>query len=511
MSSTATGGAACATAGGSRRRWLSTTAAATSLSLRPLCWEWSRSISKAGSAAIEWRAIRIPSPARSSPAARTPLQALVLAEALQGDVDRALQLLRGAVDDVGEHASLRRLVHVAGIAGVQDRNHRAGGLADDLGDQLESVVGARPEPDQCDVGMLPGRDLPDLLDVDLTGDHVMPQPDHHLRQQLQPIAPLARDQDTQMLGCGLGHGYTKALIAARSSWSPIALVRSSIALIASSGTRRRRQPRRLKRTDSASGTSGDPPYIGPSTRPPRIRDQEAGRPSEVDARARQLQRRYPSHLFPLGEHPITRPRDSTTKNRSAARTTTPPSKWAGATTNWSALRCLSATAGTLPRQLGLAHSQRRPETRPMRSRFQARRASLSASRLDRIHSRRARFESVDGGPGRTAVGAARTAPPRVGTATPGTSTMAPPVIEQIADHAGWAGRYCSNPHACGRTSRRTPWRRAPTGTPQRRILVAPRVHDPSTSVLELPGHRAVRQEARATLCARRFIELASSR
>src|SRR5579859_1974666 len=45
---------------GRRSRSLSTTAAATSLSLRPLCWEWSRSISKARLAAIEWRAIRIP-------------------------------------------------------------------------------------------------------------------------------------------------------------------------------------------------------------------------------------------------------------------------------------------------------------------------------------------------------------------------------------------------------------------------------------------------------------------
>src|SRR4029079_7888419 len=44
--------------GGRSRRWLSTTAAATSLSLRPLFWEWSRSRSNAPSALIEWRAIR---------------------------------------------------------------------------------------------------------------------------------------------------------------------------------------------------------------------------------------------------------------------------------------------------------------------------------------------------------------------------------------------------------------------------------------------------------------------
>src|SRR5581483_785487 len=36
-----------------------------------------------------------------------PLQALILAEALERDVDRALQFLRGTVDDVGEDAPLR--------------------------------------------------------------------------------------------------------------------------------------------------------------------------------------------------------------------------------------------------------------------------------------------------------------------------------------------------------------------------------------------------------------------
>ena len=40
------------------------------------------------------------------------LQAVVLGESLEGDVDRALELLRGAVDDVREDAASRRLVDV---------------------------------------------------------------------------------------------------------------------------------------------------------------------------------------------------------------------------------------------------------------------------------------------------------------------------------------------------------------------------------------------------------------
>src|SRR5581483_6857899 len=49
-------------------------------------------------------------------AAECSLQVLVLGEALQGDVDRALQLVGGGVDDVGEDAALGRLVDVGGVA-----------------------------------------------------------------------------------------------------------------------------------------------------------------------------------------------------------------------------------------------------------------------------------------------------------------------------------------------------------------------------------------------------------
>ena len=129
------------------------------------------------------------------PTPERALQALVLGEALERDVDRALQLLGGAVDDVGEDAALRGLVDIVGIVGVQDRDHRAGRLAHDLGDQLERVHRALAEPDQRDVGMLPRGDRPDLLDVDLTRDHVVPEPDHDLGEQLQPLPPLVRDQE----------------------------------------------------------------------------------------------------------------------------------------------------------------------------------------------------------------------------------------------------------------------------------------------------------------------------
>ena len=70
---------------------------------------------------------------------------------------------------------------------------------DDLGDQVQGVLRAQPEPDQRDIGMFPGCGYRDFHDVDLAGDHVVSEPDHDLGKQLQPIASFVRDQDTQML------------------------------------------------------------------------------------------------------------------------------------------------------------------------------------------------------------------------------------------------------------------------------------------------------------------------
>ncbi len=170
------------------------------------------------SALIERRAIRIPF-ACSIMARRPPeraLEALILPEALQRDVDRALQLLGRAVDDVGEDAARRRRADVGRIVGVQDRDHRTGGLADDLRDQLEGMRGTRPEPDQRDVRVLPGRDRPHFLDVDLTRDHVVTEPDHHPREQLEPVALLVRDQDAQVLELvAVGHVDASILVPTR--------------------------------------------------------------------------------------------------------------------------------------------------------------------------------------------------------------------------------------------------------------------------------------------------------
>jgi hypothetical protein len=153
-------------------------------------------MSKARSASSEWRAIFGLLDQRT--AAEGALEALVLREALQRDVDRALQLGGISVNDVGEDAAPGCFVHVCRVLREEQRDHRAGGLADDLGDQLEGVLRAQPETDERDVRLFPRGHRTDLFHVDLASDHVVPKPRHDLRKQLEPLALLVRDQDAEI-------------------------------------------------------------------------------------------------------------------------------------------------------------------------------------------------------------------------------------------------------------------------------------------------------------------------
>ncbi len=190
-------GAPGSTRGGSSRRWLSTIAWATSMTpmavvLRMVAQHLEGSICidcMAGHQDPLRLLDRGPPPKRS-------LQAVVLGETLQCDVDRALELGRGVLDDVRKHAPLGGLVHVGGILGRQQCDHRAGRLADDLGDQVEGMLGVQTQSHQCDVGPLSGCHGADFLDVDLTCDHLVPEPGHDLGEQFEPLALLVRDQDT---------------------------------------------------------------------------------------------------------------------------------------------------------------------------------------------------------------------------------------------------------------------------------------------------------------------------
>jgi hypothetical protein len=61
------------------------------------------------------------------------------------------------------------------------------------------------EADQCHVGPLSRGHRPDLLDVDLARDHLVPEPRNDLRQQLEPLSPFVRNQDTQVPHLVGGH------------------------------------------------------------------------------------------------------------------------------------------------------------------------------------------------------------------------------------------------------------------------------------------------------------------
>jgi hypothetical protein len=97
------------------------------------------------------------------PSPEGSFQLVVFGEALQGDVDRALQFLGGGVARL-----LRR--------GRDRRARRRGALS---------------------------RSPHRLLDVDLAGDHLVAEPGDDLCQQRKTVVPLVSDQDAEGLDCDL--------------------------------------------------------------------------------------------------------------------------------------------------------------------------------------------------------------------------------------------------------------------------------------------------------------------
>src|SRR5690242_1040049 len=93
-------------------------------------------------------------------------EVLKLGEAAQDDVEGALQLLGFAVGDVGEDAAFGGFVDEVAVVGLEDRDHRAGCLADDLVDQVERVLAALAQADQRHVRPLTGGERGHICDVD---------------------------------------------------------------------------------------------------------------------------------------------------------------------------------------------------------------------------------------------------------------------------------------------------------------------------------------------------------
>ena len=70
------------------------------------------------------------------------------------------------------------------------------------------MLRAETQADEGHVRPLPLRRGADLLDVDLAGYHVVTEPDHDLRKQLEPVTPLVCDQDSEVQ---LGFGHLRTL------------------------------------------------------------------------------------------------------------------------------------------------------------------------------------------------------------------------------------------------------------------------------------------------------------
>src|SRR5450755_183140 len=150
-------------------------------------------------------------------------------------------------------AALGRFADERAVGRVQQHDHRAGGFADDLVDQRERVLRAFPESDQRDVGSLPRGDRADVRDVDLFGDHLVPQRDDDRSDQRETVRALVSDQDPQMLGLAIMRGPAHAQIVSnpdavrRSGPGHRQAGRVSLAGLLRSGrpTQNREEPRML--------------------------------------------------------------------------------------------------------------------------------------------------------------------------------------------------------------------------------------------------------------------------
>jgi hypothetical protein len=127
-------------------------------------------------------------------------QIVVFPKPAQHDVNRALPVLNVIVCEVSEHATLGSFLDELWGGCVQQRDHGAGGLTNDLLDQFQRVLGALAKPDERDVGSLPGRDSPDVFDLNLTCDDLMAKGNHDRGDERKMVFTLVGYQNAQMVG-----------------------------------------------------------------------------------------------------------------------------------------------------------------------------------------------------------------------------------------------------------------------------------------------------------------------
>jgi hypothetical protein len=82
---------------------------------------------------------------------------------------------------------------------VKERDHRTGRLVDDLVDEIQRVLGAHSEPDECDVRPLAGSRGPDLADIHFSRNDLVAEGHEDRRDIGQAVGPFVRDQNPHVL------------------------------------------------------------------------------------------------------------------------------------------------------------------------------------------------------------------------------------------------------------------------------------------------------------------------
>src|SRR5215207_3347160 len=144
------------------------------------------------------------------------LEALVLGEPRQHDVERALQRRRvHAERDVGEDPSLGGLADEGLVLEVEDRDHRARGLGDDPSDEVERALRALSDDDDRGVGANGRARRRDLAEVRLPHDLVT-ELGHALADLVEAVPLPVRDEDPKAVGASFVHHGSLQLSSSRA-------------------------------------------------------------------------------------------------------------------------------------------------------------------------------------------------------------------------------------------------------------------------------------------------------
>ncbi len=99
-----------------------------------------------------------------------------------------------------KHTTLGRLPDKRRIRPMQKHDNRARRLMNNLVNQLQRMLRARTQTHQRNIRPLPGSNSTNILNIDLTSDHLMTKRSHNRHHKIKTILTLISDQNPQMIG-----------------------------------------------------------------------------------------------------------------------------------------------------------------------------------------------------------------------------------------------------------------------------------------------------------------------